>query len=249
MAYSYDRVASSNYGNPLLKYEDRLESLQATFTGEVAEYTFEYLKTLHNRLGNKQPYADIVGFNSWDYGSPQQKSPGVWQIRVYQSSSSNTYPAGLHPNILILLEFTGGHVNLTAKMYQESLVQTITLSTNSRGIATRIGEAWEKALTGAVDYGRFQANTRLASYMAKWADAMPSPEEQLKRMKAHPPKMREKGEFFVIELFSPILNEYMPQGGHRNEEVAERDLAKWKSTHQEAVSRLEKTVKNASLGV
>ena len=61
-------------------------------------------------------------------------------------------------------------------------------------------------------------------------------------MKSHPPKMNEEGEFFVIKLFSPITKKYVPQGGHRKEEVAEKDLRSWEEAHKESIRRLEKQI-------
>jgi len=149
--YSYDRRADSNFGS----YESRLEALQATFTGEVGAKVFEYIDTLHHRIVTQAAYEGISGFLSWDYGGAKQLGPNKWQAHVWQKDIS-TYPGDLEPNLFIVLEFDTAKVDVEVKagrdkLYSKTVTQT---SSSSSSIGMAIGEAWEKKLTGSVDYGK-----------------------------------------------------------------------------------------------
>lgn len=154
MSYDYDRSVVASSDN-FAAYSDRLEALQMDFTGGVGSRVFEYINTLHGRLSKREPFSEISGFLSWDYGSPKDLDAASWGIRVWQKDRS-TYPGDLDPNIYISLEFKAdGKVEVVAEAGTKTLIDKTVSSTASSAssIGMAIGEAWEKALTGSVDYG------------------------------------------------------------------------------------------------
>lgn len=157
-SYSYDRVATNLYGNPMLSYENRLGALQATFTGDVGKRAFEYIDTLHRRLSSKAPYSEISGFTSWDYGAAKDMDGGSWGIRVWQKDASQYPDKDLDPNIYINLDFKGdGRVSVFVEAGNKQLLSRTwggtSSSSSASSIGMAVGEAWEKLLTGSVDYG------------------------------------------------------------------------------------------------
>lgn len=154
--YNYDRsIVAADFGPRTLNYRTRLEGLNATFTGEVGEKALEYINTLHGRLRSREPFSGIQGFISWDFGSPKELGDNEWGIRVWQKDISS-YPGDLDPNIYISLTFReNGSVTAVAEAGGNLLVsKTVSASTATSGyLASLVGESWEKALTGAVDYG------------------------------------------------------------------------------------------------
>lgn len=156
-SYNYDRVANSLYGNPMLSYENRLSALQATFTGDVGKRVFEYIDMLHRRLSSKDPYNKISGFTSWDYGASKDLGDGSWGIRIWQKDSSQ-YPDNVDPNIYVNLDFKAdgkvvAFVEAGSKQLLSKSWSGTSSSASASSIGMSIGEAWEKLLTGSVDYG------------------------------------------------------------------------------------------------
>lgn len=149
--YTYDRRASSNFAS----YENRLEALQATFTGEVAAKVYEYIDTLHHRIMMRPPFENMSGFLSWDYGGAKQLGPNKWQAHIWQKDIS-TYPGDLEPNLFVILEFENTKVSVEVKAGRERILnETVSqTSSSSSSIGMSVGEAWEKKLTGSVDYGK-----------------------------------------------------------------------------------------------
>ncbi len=150
MSYSYDRRADASFSS----YENRLLALQASFTAEVGAKAHQYIDTLHRRIAVRPPFSTISGFLSWDYGGARQIGPNKWQAHVWQKSIS-TYPGDLEPNLFIVLEFDMPTVNVEVmaggdKLLSKTMRQT---SSSSSSVGMAVGEAWEKALTGSVDYG------------------------------------------------------------------------------------------------
>lgn len=131
-----------------------LDQLAARFAGGVGQSLYEYIETLHHRLADQERFQSIPGFTSWDYGNVGLKGK-AWQIRVWQKSSSQ-YPGGeVDPNLLVSIEIDGVKVKATLlmgskKIYEESFSRG---DVSSSGLGMNMGEAWEKTLTGSVDYG------------------------------------------------------------------------------------------------
>lgn len=152
--YDYDRtkVAVAG-GNPNLSYEKRLSYMRSNFTEEVGEKVFDYINTTHKRLSNRPPFDGISGFLSWDYGTPKDLDDSSWGIRVWQKSASQ-YPNGIDPNLYINLDFSLERIVAYVEAGSKQVFSKVyagTISSVSLGMA--IGEAWEKLLTGTVDYG------------------------------------------------------------------------------------------------
>ena len=131
------------------------EQLAAHFTGEAGQKLYEYITTLHQRLSNQDRFERIPGFISWDYGNVGQKGT-AWQIRVWQKSWSQ-YPGGeVDPNLLVSIEFDGLKVEATLLMDNRTKIFSKTFSNgdvSASDLGMSMGEAWEKLLTGSVDYG------------------------------------------------------------------------------------------------
>jgi len=131
-----------------------LDQLASHFTGGVGKRLYEYVNTLHGRLENDERFQNIPGFTSWDYGNVGLKGR-AWQIRVWQKSSSQYPDVEIDPNLLVSIEFDGVKVKAallmgTRKIFEETFSRG---DVSSSGIAMSMGEAWEKLLTGSVDYG------------------------------------------------------------------------------------------------
>lgn len=154
--YSYYRGkrADAMYGNPMLSYENRLISLQASFMMEMGKRTYEYIEMLHRRIQKQEAYENISGFLSWDYGSPKQIGANKWQMHVWQKSQTQ-YPGGLVPNLFIVVSFDASKVHYEVKAGSEILTADSVSqnSSSSSSLGMRVGEAWETKLTGSVDYG------------------------------------------------------------------------------------------------
>lgn len=153
--YDYDRTvtaASNNFEG----YDKKLEALQMDFTGGVAKVLFDYIETLHRRLSKRPPFDNISGFLSWDWGTPKDLEDSNWGIRVWQKDSS-TYPGNVDPNLYVTLEFSGqGSIVVYVEAGSKQLYsKTYPGSASPSKIGMAIGEAWEKRLTGSVDYGDF----------------------------------------------------------------------------------------------
>lgn len=131
------------------------EQLAAHFTGEVGIRLYEYIRTLHQRLSNQTRFESIPGFISWDYGNVGQKG-NAWQIRIWQKSWSQ-YPGDeVDPNLLVSIEFDGTKLEATLIMGNRTKIFSKTVANgdvSASGLGMSMGEAWEKLLTGSVDYG------------------------------------------------------------------------------------------------
>jgi|SRR5688572_7103012 len=150
--YSYQRHARVASDERHTSYAESVSKAQAAFTGAIAEGVYDYITTLHKRIGRRAPWEGIPGFQSWDYGSPRPLRTG-YQIRVWQKDSS-IYPRGIDPVIHIDVDFAKG-VNIGAALRGVALFAKHYVSgdVTPSSVALQIGAAWENLLTGTVDYG------------------------------------------------------------------------------------------------
>ncbi len=154
MLYNYQRSPARVAADARhTSYEDALLKVQTTFVGEVAEGVFEYVETLHKRIGNREPWSELSGFRSWDYGSVHSRASNLHQIRVYQKDPA-IYPGDVDPVINMTAEFLAAGIGVEALTGRVPLFRkTLKLDTTPSYVALLIGGAWEKLLTGSIDYG------------------------------------------------------------------------------------------------
>jgi len=155
MSYNYQRAPRARVAGSAAhtSYEDALSKLQTTFVGEVGEGVFDYVKTLHGRIGGREPWSAMSGFRSWDYGDVHSKAGNLHSIRVYQKDPVS-YPGGVDPVINITVEFLASGIGVQALAGRQRLFQaSFKLDTSPSTVALRIGAGWETLLTGSVDYG------------------------------------------------------------------------------------------------
>jgi len=131
------------------------DQLAAHFTGEAGQRLYEYIDMLHRRIVRQSRFQGIPGFISWDYGNVGQNG-SAWQIRVWQKDGGQ-YPSDeVEPNLLVSIEFNGTKVEATLLMGNRTKIFSKSYATgdiSASGLGMSMGEAWEKLLTGSVDYG------------------------------------------------------------------------------------------------
>jgi hypothetical protein len=155
MNYNYQRAPRARIAADArhTSYEDALQRIQTTFVGEVGESVYEYIGILHKRIRSREPWTNLPGFTSWDYGSVHSRAANLHQIRVYQKDPS-LYPGDIDPVINITLEFLSSSIGVEALAGRARLfAKAIKLDTSPSYVALEIGASWEKLLTGSVDYG------------------------------------------------------------------------------------------------
>lgn len=152
--YSYDRSKQADSRiHESMTYREQLDWLQQNFTGMVGKGVYEYVTVLHKRIFRYDRWSGIPGFQSWDWGSPRG-TPGSYSIRVWLKDSP-TLPNDIAGNILITLKFDDG-VKVEALQGRSPLIsKDVGGGRSASSIALLVGEAWEKLLTGSVDYGDF----------------------------------------------------------------------------------------------
>ena len=146
-SYSYRRVTASH-----VPYAASLTEIQERFVGTIMEKVYQYVITLHKRLGGKEPYSDITGFESWDYGSPRSQTPGVYNGTVWLKSSPNLGELG--STIWITVKFDNNiavHAETNEKV--KLLDHSYPFNTVPEDVGMKIGSMWERELTGAIEYG------------------------------------------------------------------------------------------------
>lgn len=148
MPYTYDRTAADDARTP---YSDALTEIQSRFVGLVGAKVYWYVDLLHKRLGRQTPYSDIYGFTHWDYGPVEKRGVGIYSQNVFLKDGGGIPDLG--SRITIHVKFDN-NIEIVARSENQRLFNK-KLSFNSKPIdvAMSIGEAWEKALTGSVDYG------------------------------------------------------------------------------------------------
>lgn len=155
MPYDYRRVAPSRFAAAATHrpYDEALLDIQRAFVEAVGEGVFDYIKTLHKRIGTRKPWSEISGLNSWDYGSVRSSAQNVHAIRVYQKDIS-VYPGDIDPVIEIEAEFLSPSIGVLARAGGVKLhLKQHRLDTSPSQVGLLIGAGWEKLLTGSVDYG------------------------------------------------------------------------------------------------
>jgi hypothetical protein len=155
MAYDYDKrvlVPRRLTAGSTQTYEESLNKLQLEFVGAVGEGVYDYVTTLHKRIGRRSPWSEISGFTSWDYGTPRGGKSGLIEIRVFQKSIS-AYPNDIDPVIDITIEFSVGVGVVADTRGNRILVKRFDRKISPSQVGLQIGAGWEKLLTGSVDYG------------------------------------------------------------------------------------------------
>jgi hypothetical protein len=154
-SYEYQRVASSRLAATAMhtSYDEALVDIQRAFVDAVGEGLFDYIKTLHKRIGSRKPWSEISGLQSWDYGSVRSSAKNLHEIRVYQKDIS-VYPGDVDPVIEVSVEFLSPSIGVLARAGGAKLhLKQHKLDTSPSQVALQIGAGWEKLLTGSVDYG------------------------------------------------------------------------------------------------
>jgi hypothetical protein len=157
VTYNYDKRGMPKLadGARFMSYEEALIKLRMTFVGETGAAVYEYIETLHKRLSSRPPWEDMSGFRSWDYGSPRPVGTTGYMIRVWQKDAS-TYPGEIDPNIEINIHFMGATVDVEAGPRGVPLfAKKVSLDITPSSLGLSIGAAWEKLITGSVDYGDY----------------------------------------------------------------------------------------------
>ena len=72
---------------------------------------------------------------------------------------------------------------------------------------------------------------------------MPDYETQLKMLKKNPPKLTQKGNIWVTEVFSPSVNSYIPDAERLMEDEAKQELKILKRDHQGYLRKLTQLIK------
>jgi len=155
MTYDYLRVGTGRFAAAASHkpYDEALLDIQRAFVDAVGEGLFDYITTLHKRIGNRPPWSEVSGLNSWDYGSVRSSAKNLHAIRVYQKDIS-VYPGDIDPVIEVEVEFLSPSVGVLARAGGVKLyLKQHKLDTSPSQVALQIGAAWEKLLTGSVDYG------------------------------------------------------------------------------------------------
>jgi hypothetical protein len=149
MTYTYDRAkTASDAYSAHTPYKKALTDLQAGFLFNAGETLAKYADMLHGRLRD-----GLRG--SWQYGTAKPSAFG-WEILVYANNETGRamLPEGVEPLLVIRVAFEGdldvelvmGHRDIIArKKFPESA--------SASDIGMFCGAAWEKLLTGSVDYG------------------------------------------------------------------------------------------------
>lgn len=154
--YNYQRVRGLRLAAAASHktYDEALKGIQIDFVEAVGEGVFDYVKTLHGRIGARAPWSEISGFRSWDYGGVRSNAGNLHAIRVYQKDISN-YPADIDPVIDIDVEFLSSGIGVLARAGRQQVLLNKRLGpdVSPSQVALRIGAGWETLLTGTVDYG------------------------------------------------------------------------------------------------
>lgn len=153
--YDYDKRAAfrrRSHSASHTSYEAALTGVQYAFVEAVGEGVHEHITFTHKRIRNHEPYANIQGFLSWDYGLPREIGHGSYSIRVWQKDSAS-YPRDIDPNILVTVSFKNGVAIDASTPHEQLWAKHLGLDVTPSFAALSIGGAWEKLLTGAVDYG------------------------------------------------------------------------------------------------
>lgn len=152
--YSYDRspkTANSEI-TKFTGYVEAMDWVQRNFTGLVGQGVYDYVETLHKRIGRQDRWSRIPGFTSWDWGSPRGQT-GSYGIRVWLKDSP-ILPDDIDANIYVTLTFGDHSVRVDATQGRKPLYsKAVDGKHDPSSIALSIGAAWEKLLTGSVDYG------------------------------------------------------------------------------------------------
>jgi hypothetical protein len=150
--------AISKSASVFTSYGAAVYQAQAELVGGAARGLFEYIETLHNRLAHREPFASILFFHNWDYGTPKQEGT-KWACRVWcKSGGTDWEKVGVSdPNLLVVVDFAHPQkVELSLLMgNSHALLKKeygLDSATPSR-FGLECGAAWEKLLTGSVDYG------------------------------------------------------------------------------------------------
>jgi hypothetical protein len=147
MPYTYDRTAADPARTP---YSDSLTAAQEQFVGNVGAKIYWYVDMLHKRLSRRPPYSELYGFTGWDYGPVESRGTGTYSQNIYLKSGDIP---DLGPRITLYVKFDNS-IEIIAKADNGTLwKKKLSFNTKPIDVAMGIGEAWEKALTGSVDYG------------------------------------------------------------------------------------------------
>ena len=150
-------AVADKFANAHMSYGVSLEKVQAEFVGEAGATLYQYITTLHGRLAHQEPYASIHGFQSWDYGNPGIQG-GKWKIRVWGKSGHGggwDQVGVTDPNLLLVVDFSNNvEVDLLMGNSQSILKKSLSVGqATPSAVGMACGEAWEKLMTGSVDYG------------------------------------------------------------------------------------------------
>jgi hypothetical protein len=146
--------ASWSRASDFRSWAHQLDELEATFAGAVGENLLRYVLTLHKRI--RARFETVRGFLDWEHGAPRRVGEDAWEVRVWQKVEG-TYPGTIAPNLLVKIEFSRGvHVALlmgnTDPIFPRRFFAGDDADASTIGL--RLGEAWERRLTGTVEYGR-----------------------------------------------------------------------------------------------
>lgn len=140
-----------------LNYDAQLTYLHSVFTGNVAEYLYNYARKLAGDLASSHPrFENVMGFINWDYGSPRQQGD-TWSCRVWlKSGSFFTLEDGTEArgNLNVEIKF-GDRVSLDLVLDNSKKIFSKTFSAtqaNPNTLGAYCAEAWVKALTGRDHY-------------------------------------------------------------------------------------------------
>jgi len=123
------------------------------FTYEVLSTVYEYVAMLHRRISRQERFQDVPGFTNWDMSQSIRGSGNEAEGRVWLKGGL-AMDNGMDGTINVKLTLVGDGVQLEALDYRTSLVsRRFKLTNTASGIGMAVGEAWERKLTGSVDYG------------------------------------------------------------------------------------------------
>jgi hypothetical protein len=124
----------------------QIQLILATFVGELAQQVAVYGTLLGRRLD-----AEIY-VSDWEYGSPNRQEDGSFKINVWHERSG--YAIRLHITFhgtthMLVKATSAGHDG-------DWLIfcQTVSSDTSASYLALMVGAAFEKKVTGRVEYSR-----------------------------------------------------------------------------------------------
>lgn len=123
------------------------------FAFDVLNTVYEYVEMLHRRVSRQTQFRDVPGFLSWDVSQGVRGNGNVAEGRVWLKGGL-AMDGKLDGTLNITLTLEGNGIQLEATDYKTPLVsRRFKLESTASSIGMAVGEAWEKALTGSVDYG------------------------------------------------------------------------------------------------